>query len=83
VIDGQGAREMTFTLVARAPVPVLATPRPENARAEALPLSGAVQGVVAAPVGLPSVDSAATPRTARHDATDRAQLHEFRGTLAR
>ena len=55
VIDGQVAGSVGIALVARAPVPVLATPGPEHAGAEALPGPRAVQGVVAAAVRLSGV----------------------------
>ena len=55
VIDGQVARRVGGALVARAPVAVLATPGAEHAGAETLPGTRAVQGVVAAAVGLPGV----------------------------
>ncbi len=75
MIDGQVARQMTPTLVARAPAPVLAAPRPEDARAEALPFAGAVEGVMAAAVRLSSVEGAAAAGLTRDNAADRAQLH--------
>ncbi len=75
VIDGQVARRVGVALVARAPVPMLATPGAEHSGAEALPCPRAVQGVVPAAVGLPRVLEAATARAAGDDTTDRAQLH--------
>jgi hypothetical protein len=74
VVDGEIARRMAGALVARAPVPVLAAPRPKHACAEALPLPRAVQRVVAAAVRLASVRGAATTRPARRNAADRAEL---------
>ncbi|MGA7670150.1 MAG: hypothetical protein WBW04_06995, partial [Nitrolancea sp.] len=61
--------------VARAPVPVLATPGAEHAGAESLPGPRAVQGVVSAAVGLAGVLGATTTRAAGDDTTDRAELH--------
>ena len=62
VVDGQVTRGVGGTLVARAPVPMLATPGAKHSGAEALPGARAVQGVVAAAVRLPGVLGAATPR---------------------
>jgi hypothetical protein len=75
VIDGQVAGRMGIALVAGAPVPVLATPGAEHAGAEALPLPGAVQGVVAATVRLARMLGAATAGSARSDTADGAELH--------
>ncbi len=75
VIDGQVARRVGRTLVARTPVTVLAMPGAEHAGAEASPGPRAVEGVVPAAVGLPSVLGAATTSAAGDDTTDRAQLH--------
>ena len=75
VINGQVAGAMGAALVAGAPVTVQPSPGAEHARAEVLPGSGAVRGVVPAAVGLPGVVSAAATRAAGDDATDRAQLH--------
>jgi hypothetical protein len=75
VIDGQVARRVGAALVARAPVPVLAVPGTEHAGAETLPGPRAVEGVVPAAVGLPSMVSAAATRAAGDDTTDRAELH--------
>jgi len=74
-IDGQVRGRVGGAPVARAPVPVLAAPRSQHAGAQPLPGPRAVQGVVPAPVGLPGVLGAATPRAAGDDTTDRAQLH--------
>ena len=54
---------------------MLAAPGAEHPRAQLLPLASAVQGVVAAAVGLASVLGAAATRAAGDDTTDRAQLH--------
>src|SRR5450759_5043016 len=62
VIDRKVVGPMGVALVARAPVPVLATPGPEHSRAQALPGARAVQRVVAAAVRLARMLSAATPR---------------------
>jgi hypothetical protein len=75
VINGQVAGGMGVALVARAPAAALATPCSEHSRAETLPGPRAVEGVVPAPVGLPSVLEAAATRAAGDDTTDRAQLH--------
>ena len=75
VIDGQVGGSVGGTLVARAPVAVLATPGAEHAGAESLPGPRAVQGVVPAAVRLAGVLGAATTRAAGDDTTDRAQLH--------
>ena len=75
VVDGQVAGSVGGALVARAPVAVLAAPGAEHAGAETLPDACAVQGVVAAAVGLPRVLGAAATRTACDDTTDRAELH--------
>jgi hypothetical protein len=75
VIDGQVGGGVGGALVARAPVPVLATPGAEHSGAESLPGPRAVQGVVPAAVGLPSVLGAAATGAAGDDTTDRAQLH--------
>ena len=75
MIDRQVTRGVGRAAVARAPVPVLATPGAEDAGAEALPGPSAVQHVVAATVRLPGVLGAATTGTARGDAADRAELH--------
>jgi len=75
MIHGQVARRMTGTLVASAPVAVLAAPGAQHAGAEPLPGSRAVQNVVPAAVGLPGVLGAATTSAAGDDTTDRAQLH--------
>jgi hypothetical protein len=77
VVDGQVRGSVGRTLVARAPVPALATPGTEHAGAETLPGPRAVQGVVAAAVGRSCVDGAATTRPARQDGTDRAELHRW------
>jgi len=79
VVNGQVARGVGRTLVARAPVAVLATPCPEYSRTQVLPGPRAVQGVVAAPVRQPGMDEAPTPRSARDDTADRAELHARRG----
>ncbi len=75
VIDGQVGSRVGGALVTRAPVAVLATPGAERPCAETLPCSRAVEGVVPAAVGLPSVVGAAAARAAGDDTTDRAQLH--------
>ncbi len=75
VVDGEVGGAMGWPPVARAPVPVLTPPGAEHAGAESLPGARAVQSVVPAAVGLPSVVSAATTRAAGDDTTDRAQLH--------
>lgn len=75
VIDGQVDGRMSGTLIARAPVAVLATPGTEHASAEPLPGPRAVEGVVPAAVGLPGVLGTAAARPAGDDTTDRAQLH--------
>jgi hypothetical protein len=79
VIDGQLRGSVGGTQVARTPVAALTTPRAENAGAEPLPGPRAVQRVVAASVGLPGVERAATTSAARQDAADRADLHSTRG----
>ena len=79
VIGGQVDSRVRIPHVARAPVTVLATPRPEHSCAQALPGPRAVQGVVAAPVRQPGMDEAPTPRSARDDTADRAELHARRG----
>ena len=78
VIDGEVGGGMGIALVARAPVPVLATPRAEHPGAEPLPGPRAVQGVVAAAVRRPSVHGAAATGSARQDGADRAELHGSR-----
>ena len=78
MIDGQVTRWMCVALIARAPVPLLTTPRPEDARTEPLPGPRAVQGVVTASVGRSCVDSAATTRPAGQNAASRAELHGSR-----
>jgi len=75
VIDGEVRRSMGGTLVARAPVAVLTTPGAKDAGAESLPGARAVQGVVAAAIGLPGVLGAAATSAAGDDTTNRAQLH--------
>ncbi len=75
VIGGQVSCCVGGTSVARAPVPVLATPGTEHSCAQALPCPRAVQGVVPAAVRLTSVLGAAATRAAGDDTTDRAQLH--------
>jgi hypothetical protein len=75
VIDGQVGGRVGGTLIARAPVAVLATPGTEHAGAEVLPGPRAVQGVVPAAVGLAGVLAAAATSAAGDDAADRAQLH--------
>ena len=75
VIDGQVAGSVGRTLVARAPVAVLAAPSAEHAGAEPLPGPRAVQGVVPAAVGRAGVLGAATTSAAGDDTADRAQLH--------
>jgi hypothetical protein len=75
VIDGQVGGRMGGPPVARAPIAMLATPGTEHAGAETSPGPRAVQGVVPAAVGLPTVLSAAATRAAGDDTTDRAQLH--------
>ncbi len=75
VVDGQVGSGVGVAHMTRAPVPVLATPGAEHAGAESLPGSGAVEGVVAAAVGLPGVLRAATTRAAGDDTADRAELH--------
>ena len=75
VIDGQVRRGVGGALVARAPVPMLATPGAEHAGAESLPCPRAVEDVVPAAVGLAGVRRAATASAAGDDTTDRAQLH--------
>jgi len=75
MVDGQVGGGVGGTLVARAPVPVLTTPRPKHSRTEALPGPRAVQRVVPAAVGLPGVVGAAATRAAGDDTTDRAELH--------
>jgi hypothetical protein len=81
VIDGQVGGAMGVALVARAPVAALATPDAKHAGAEPLPGRRAVQGVVAAAVGLAGVLGAATTRAAGDDTTDRAQLHRWHRPL--
>ncbi len=75
VIDGQVGSWMGGTQVARAPVTVLTAPGAEDAGAETLPGPRAVQGVVPAAVGLPSVLGTAAARAAGDDTADRAELH--------
>jgi hypothetical protein len=75
VINGQTGGSVGGAAVARAPVPVLTTPAPQDAGAEPLPGPRAVQGVVPAAVGLSSVLGAAATSAAGDDTTDRAQLH--------
>ena len=78
VINGQVAGRMGVALVARAPVPMLATPGAQQPSAEALPLPRAVQRVVAAAVRLPRMLGAPTAGSARDDAADGAELHDQR-----
>jgi hypothetical protein len=66
---------MGLAPVAGAPVAVFTAPGTEHAGAQVLPGPGAVQRVVPAAVGLPSVLGAATARAAGDDPADRAQLH--------
>jgi len=75
VIDGQVTPVVGDALVARAPVPMLATPGAEHTGTEVLPCPRAVQGVVAAAIRLPRVLETATTRAAGDDTTDRAELH--------
>jgi hypothetical protein len=75
VIDGQVTGRMGVTLIGRAPVAVLTAPSPQHSRTQALPGPRAVEGVVPAAVGLPSVLGAAATRAAGGDTTHRAQLH--------
>ena len=75
MIGGQVAGWVAIAPEARAPVPVVATPCTEHSRAQALPGSGAVQGVVSAAVRLPNVRRATTARATRDDTADRAELH--------
>ena len=75
VIDGQVDGRMGGALVARAPIAVLTTPGAKDAGAESLPGPRAMEGVVAAAVGLADVLRAATTSAAGDDTTDRAQLH--------
>jgi hypothetical protein len=75
MVDGQITRGVGGALVARAPLPVLTPPRPEDASTEPLPGSRAVQGVVAAAVRRSCVVGAATARSARQHAADGAELH--------
>jgi len=81
VIDGQVGGAVSVALVARAPVAVLTTPGAQHAGAEPLPGPRAVQGVVAAAVGLAGVRRAAATRAAGDDTTDRAQLHRWHRPL--
>ena len=74
MVHGEVSRSVGVALVARTPVTVLAMPGAEHAGAEA-PGPRAVEGVVPAAVGLPSVLGAATTSAAGDDTTDRAQLH--------
>lgn len=76
VIDGQVGGSVGGTLIARAPVPVQASPGAEDAGAEAMPGPGVVQGVVAAAVRLARVLATTATRAAGDDTTDRAQLHQ-------
>jgi hypothetical protein len=75
VIDGQVGGSVGGTSEAWAPVAVLAAPGAEHPGAEPLPGPHAVQGVVAAAVGLPGVLGAAATRAAGYYTADRAQLH--------
>ena len=75
VIDRQVCGRVGRTPVARAPVAMLTTPCTEDASAEALPGSRAVQRVVPAAVGPAGVLGAATASAAGDDTADRAQLH--------
>jgi hypothetical protein len=75
VIDGQVGSRVGGTLIARAPVAMLAPPGAEHAGAETLPGPRAVQGVVPAAVGLAGMLGTAAPSAAGDDTTDRAQLH--------
>ena len=75
MVDRQVGGGVGGALVTRAPVPMLTTPGAEHAGAETLPGPLAVQGVVAAAVGLPSVVGAAATRAAGDDTADGAQLH--------
>lgn len=81
VVDGQVSRA-GVALIARAPLPVLTPPRPEDTRTEPLPGPRVVQGVVTAAVGRSCVDGAATTRPARHNAASRAELHGSRRVRA-
>jgi hypothetical protein len=78
---GRERHDVIEALVARAPVAALATPDAKHAGAEPLPGRRAVQGVVAAAVGLAGVLGAATTRAAGDDTTDRAQLHRWHRPL--
>ena len=75
MIDGEVGSGVGRALVARAPVPMFATPGAQHAGAEPLPGPRAVHGVVPGAVGLPGVLGAATTRAAGDDTADRAQLH--------
>jgi hypothetical protein len=75
VIDRQVRGSVRCSVVARAPVAMLATPGAEQAGTESLPGPRAVEGVVPAAVGLTSVLGATATRAAGDDTTDRAQLH--------
>ena len=76
---GRGCTTTTEALQSGAS---LATPGAEHAGAEALPCPSAVQDVVPAAAGLPSVVSAATTRPAGQNAADRAEPHRLRRLLA-
>jgi hypothetical protein len=82
VVDGQVARTMGVALVARTPVPTLATPGAEHAGAEPLPGPRAVQGVVTTAIERPCVDRAATTRLAGQNAASRTELHGSRRVRA-
>lgn len=83
MIGGQVDGRVGRTLIARAPIPVLATPCPEHSRAEALPGPGAVQGVVAAAVRLPGVLGAAAAGSAGGDTAYGAELVHDAGIAVR
>ncbi len=75
VVDREVRGSVGGALVARAPVAVLTAPGAKHAGTESLPGPRAVQGVVPAAVGLPSVRRTPTARAAGDDTADRAQLH--------
>src|SRR3990172_8914285 len=62
--------------IARADPAELSDVRGDHPRAERLPLSGSVQGVVPAAVRRPGMEGTATAGPARDHAAHRAELHE-------
>ena len=74
MVDGHVGGGVGGMQVARTPVAMPATPGAEHAGAESLPGPRAVEGVVPAAVGLPSVVGVTATGAAVDDTTNRAQL---------